>query len=443
MRQTLRRYWESKFVRDTLALQIGKVGVTGLSIISSILVFRLLGAETYGVWALVQSFFTIWQTLNFSGVGISTSTRLGIAVGRQDEAEVLNLMAFYVLVSGLWALLITVLIAALGPSLARLAYDGVARVGVLAAWLSLTVLPDALYNLVIISLQARRHMRSLAVLQLVNQAVLVACTLGALVISPTPEGLVISRLVYSLSTLLIALGFYRHLRQRGLVFPRWRQIIGAVRIVSPRPYWRFGVVNALDKNLANLFTEVPLQLVGVFSGPIAAGYLELGFRAMTIPGLLTSAVFDNLQAVVPQAVGRGDYAALWRNFRRVLGVIALGAAGFYLLFALLVPVFVPPLFGEEAVPAVPVITVLSLYGAITMVGGSFGPVYRALALLRPALIVKVVTLLVTLLPGLLLVQTAGAVGGGWFVNLLFGLSVVLTAAITLPALRRQARLMKG
>ncbi|MBI5671085.1 MAG: oligosaccharide flippase family protein [Chloroflexi bacterium] len=439
---TIRRFWGSKFVRDTVILQIGKIGVAGLSFLSSILVFRLLGVERFGLWALTQSFFTIWQSLDLTGVNISTSTRLGLAVGRQDADEIASVMAFHALVSGLWALAVTALILLLGPPLSRLMYDGSTRIAVLTAWLSLTVLPDALYNLVVISLQSRRLMQRLAILQNVNQFVLFGCVVVALVISPTPEGMVASRLVYSVLTLLIAFGFYRRVQRHDVPFPSFAQIICQMRTVPVRPYWRFGVLNALDKNVATLYTEIPLQLVGVFAGTSAAGFLELGYRAMSIPNLLLSAVFDNLQAVVPQAVGRGDYVRLWRNFRRVMGIMLLGAIAFYLAFALAAPLLVPVLFGSAALPAVPVITVLSIYGAITMMGGIFGPLYRALALLRPALTIKVVVLVI-LIPGLALVQTEQAVGGAWLVNLLFGVSVVMTAAVTLPALRRQALLMEG
>jgi len=51
----------------------------------------------------------------------------------------------------------------------------------------------------------------------------------------------------------------------------------------------------------------------------------------------TSAIFENMQAVVPQAVGRGDYARLWRNFLRVMGILALGGLAFYTLVILLAP----------------------------------------------------------------------------------------------------------
>lgn len=460
-------FFKRKFVRDTLILQIGKVGTTGMTILASVLVFRLLKPEAYGEWALIQSFFSLWQTLNLSGVSISTSTRLAIAGGAENAEESLNLMAFYTQISAAWAVLITGVMALVGAGLASKAYNSDWQIGVLATWLSLTVLPDALYNLVVIAFQSQRSMRTLATLQNINQFVLLACTFVALFVSPTPAGMVFSRLAYSMVTMGIALGFYQRMHTAlPLPYPAFGAIVRRAWQVSPRPYWRFGVLNALDKNVANLYTEIPLQLVGIFAGKAAAGYLELAFKAMTLPSVFTSAVFDNLQAVVPRAVGRGEFERLQRNIGRITLAMAGAAAAFYTLFALVVPIFVPPIYGRESIPAIPVIQVLAVYGAITMVGGIFGPLYRALNALLPALLVKIVTLVVVMagagwffwnarwvvsiwtLNGLFRLpqqpaQSIGALAGAWMLNGLFGLSVALTVAVTLPILSRRVRERKA
>ncbi|MBZ0283967.1 MAG: oligosaccharide flippase family protein [Anaerolineae bacterium] len=434
-------FFQRKFVRDTLALQIGKIGTTGMTVLSSVLVFRLLSPEAYGAWALTFSFFTIWQTLNLTGVNVSTSTRLGMAVGAQDEPEILNLTAFYVQMSSGWAALSLALFAIIGPILSGLAYNGDTHIGILSAWLSLTILPDALYSLVMIAFQSQRAMRTLAVLQNINQFALLLCTGMVLLISPTPEGMVASRLIYSVSTLLVALVFYSRMRQNFAVhFPAFGTILRRAFTVSPRLYWRFGVLNALDKNVANLYTEIPLQIVGIYVGKAAAGHLEFAFKAMTLTSILTSAVFDNLQAVVPQAVGRGDFARLQKNFIRVMLTLALTAAGFYTAFVLLVPLFVPLVYGDKSIPAVPVIQALSVYGMVTMIGGIFGPLYRALNLMLSALLIKILALMIILVPSLLWFQQdyGSALGGAWMINGLFTVSIVLTAAVTLPALKRKA-----
>src|SRR5690606_27285255 len=126
---------------------------------------------------------------------------------------------------------------------------------------------DALYGLVSIDLQSRRSIRAYMALSYANQFTLTAALVAAVLISPTPEALVAARLFYAYATLFIALGVYARQRGAGQVaYPPMRAILARAVTVSPRPYWRFGVANAIDKNLASLFTQIPLQLVGIFAG---------------------------------------------------------------------------------------------------------------------------------------------------------------------------------
>lgn len=458
VRALLRR----KFVRDTLALQAGKIFNVGVSFAASVLVARLMQPTAYGEWALTVSFFSIWQSLNITGVAHSTITRLSAAVGARDEGEILNLTAFYVRVSLLWAVICFALLALLGAPLAARLYTrdvplvsppGLpvtlalpeASIGVMAAVYALVLFPDALYNLVIISLHSRRLMRISTLMENVNQIVLTMCILTALLISPTLVGMVAGRLTYSASTMAIALWLYQRQRaaQAGSVtFPALRQIFTRARTVPVRPYFRFGLMISLDRSAANLFIQVAMQFVGIHAGKEAAGYLQLAMKAMQLPNTLTSAIFDNMQAVVPQAVGRRDFVRLWRNFNRVLVTLAGGAALFYgavILFVLtLGSVLVSLLYGEAWTPAVPLLAALAVYGAITTVGGVFGPLYRALDMVGRAAMVKIIALAVSLLPGLWLVRQWGALGGAWMISLVFAVSVGLTTALTLPALRRMS-----
>ncbi len=455
----LRSLFRSKFVRDTLALQIGKVGVTASTLLAALLVARLLGVQAYGVWALAQSLFSIALVFDLTGITTSTSTMLPMAVAAKDETRILDLLAVYVKIMAVWAVILLAGLVIAAPPLAAMSY-GDSRAGVLAAALALGVLPDALYNLVITTLQSQRAITLLAAFQNVNQFTLLICTAGVLLISPTPEGMVGARLVYSVTTMAMALWLYHRQRSRYEVpYPAMGQIARRALGISPRPFLGFGLMNALDKKIANLYIEIPLQLVGIHAGAAAAGYLEIGFKALSLPALLSSALFENLQAVVPQAVGRGEYARLRHDLLRIVAGLAAAAVVFYSAFALLVPVFLPLLFGSAWTLAVPVVVTLAVYGAVTMVGGVFGPLYRALNLMRSILAIKAGTLLV-IVPGLwALVQISavesawrvnellapaipaleqnGAVIGAWIVNGLMIVSVGLTAAVSLPALRNR------
>ena len=252
------------------------------------------------------------------------------------------------------------------------------RIGVMAALYAWVLIPDGFYNMIVIALQSRREMRLVALLMDVNALILAVCVVGALVISPTLGGMVAGRLAYSFASMLLALWLYARAREGGsFPFPPMGAILAHARRVALRPYWRFGVVIALDRSVSNLFIQVPVQLVGIFTGTEAAGYLQLALRAAQLTNHLTSALFDNLQAVVPQAVGRGDYARLWRSFNRVLLILIAGAAVFYAVTALAVLAFgdviVPLLYGADWLPALPLLAVIMVFGAVAIALGLIKP----------------------------------------------------------------------
>jgi O-antigen/teichoic acid export membrane protein len=435
----LRGLSRSKFIRDTLVLQASKLGTTALSVIALAVSVRLMGNERYGVWKLTLAFFSIWQAVEMSGVGMSTATRLSIAIGKKDESEILNLMAFYVKVVLLWAAATTLVMVIFGPPTARLLYNGDSRIGELAAWFSLTVAADVLYTLVVVSLQSRRLMREFALLQNANQVVLFVCIVVAMFISATPESMVVGRLVYSYSTVIMALVVYARYERRGMItFPSMSAVFRHAPHVPTGPYWRSGVAMALDKNVGNLYTQFPITLAGIVGGVAAAGYLGTALDVISRSSLLTGPIMDNMQAVVPQTVGRGDYAGLRRNFGRVMVGLGVVSIAFYGLLALFAPLIIPLWLGSEAAPTIAPLIALCVFGVITAVGGIFGPLYRALPMMRMALVVKIVAVLIMLPVGYVLISQWGALGGAWMVNGLYLVSVGLTAVFTLPELGRRA-----
>ncbi len=439
MRQQARVLLRSKFIRDTLTLQASRLFIVAISLLSFWITVRLMGVERYGVWKLVLAFFGIWQAFELSGVGVGTSTRLARAAGKGDAGEILDMMAFYVKIVLSWALLTVIVLFIAGPPIAARLYDGDSRIGGLAAWFSLTLAADTLYVLVLLSLQSRRLMRDYALLQNVNQVVLAVCVIGAMLVRPTPESMLVARLVYSYATMAVAFVLYARRRGAGAVsYPPLGAVFRRAWRVPVRPYWRSGVAMAVDKNLAGLYSQVPMTLVGVLAGEAAAGYLGAGLDLINRSNLLTTPVLDNLQAVVPQAVGREDFVRLRRNFGRVLRVMALAAVGFFGTIALAAPLVVPLLFPDMASGTVPVVVALTVFGAVTMVGGIFGPLYRALDQMRAALAAKIAAGLIMLPVGWWLITQWDALGAAWMINGAFVISVALTAVFTLPALHRRA-----
>lgn len=444
----LKTFGESKFVRDTLTLQVGKMGLLVINVVTLVVVARGLGPAEYGAYQLVLTMFGLLMTFNLTGLGPSTITRLAEAIGAGDRRLARDLIGFYVQLSLVVAVVAWVVVMLFGATLAERWYSNPLIGQMLRVYIHvLFLLP--LYHLALFTLQSTRAMRSYTLLENATSFIEAGLKIGGVLLfigATRPDNqigqgaayLITAHVLAALFNAALGLVLYqREQRRRSDVLPRLAEVLAVVPRNSPRPYWQFGFSLALDKNLSSLFILLPVQFVGMWHGEAAAGFLRLGLSAFTYPALLFKGVLTNLETRLPAAVGQGDYAALQDNFRRVLRLIVPLAVGVFGVFALFAPVLVP-ILGDEYIPAIPVIRVLGIYGIVTGIGGNFGPLYRTLRLVRPMLLLKVIAVVLVTGPGLWLITTYQAVGGAWAINLVYAISVGLTVVLVLAHVRRLA-----
>jgi len=110
-----------------------------------------------------------------------------MAYSAGNASEILNLLAYSLKMSLLWSVVCLLILALAGVPFAALLYNGDGVIGSLALWLAFGQFADTFYNLIVTALLSRRDIWPLAVLQMVNQAVLSMCLIAAALLSPTPE----------------------------------------------------------------------------------------------------------------------------------------------------------------------------------------------------------------------------------------------------------------
>ena len=84
----LRDFLRRKFVRDTLALQLGRLAVVGLGMIAWVFVPVRLGPANYGLFALALTFLNVWRTLDLSGLAVSIDALLPAAAAAGDRRRI-------------------------------------------------------------------------------------------------------------------------------------------------------------------------------------------------------------------------------------------------------------------------------------------------------------------------------------------------------------------
>ena len=439
--RAFRSFSRRKLVRDTLILQLSRTLGAAFGTLSVIVVVRGLGLEEFGRWGLLLALNETWSLLNLSGVALSTQTRLAIALGGGAEREeIADLLAQYLLFALAWAALSFVVLSALAPTVTRWFYTDAASIGMWSGLLSLRILGSSIYQLALICFRNHRLMRVVAILHALNQVLLLALVVLALSVEASLPSMVYARLAHAWLLMLLAVVLVWRLRAQSMPrLPTLRELATRLPYVTPHRDWRFGVMNALDKNLGTLFVKIALQWVGAVGGPLVVAPFALALRVIERVTFLTTGLFENMSAVIPRLVGAGEYGRLWRTLRRVQLALLGGSLVLNGLLFFILPLVVPPLFGaEESAGAVPLMRWLLLYATIVTVTGVFGPLYRAQRQVRLAALAKLAALALASLPAYPLISQHGALGGVLYIILLYAISGALTARFTLAELKRRA-----
>jgi O-antigen/teichoic acid export membrane protein len=166
--------------------------------------------------------------------------------------------------------------------------------------------------------------------------------------------------------------------------------------------------------------------VGKLLGSGSLGIYQIAYKFSTLPISEVTNVVN--QVVFPVYTKfHDDRDRLWNAFKKVtlassLVGLLLGTAIFFLARPLIL-IFM----GEQWIAAIPVIQILSLYGILRTIFGSFSPLFLAVgkqSYVARMLFVRVITLLIAVVP---LVMTFGMIGAGYamFLSVLAEIPVVL------------------
>ncbi|MGV2437470.1 MAG UNVERIFIED_CONTAM: hypothetical protein LVT10_23335 [Anaerolineae bacterium] len=180
----LQSFLKRKFVRDTLILQISKVGVTASSLASSLIIVKLMSLEQYGVWGLIVSLYGIWQFLNFTGIIPSATTLMSEAVGANDQPTLLQVMQIYWRVTVWFCVGGAALFGLASPLLVRWFYADAPHIVYWAGVMTLVYPTQLIFALVGITLTSRRLMRWWAFYQYFDQFTLAILMIVAVWVHP-------------------------------------------------------------------------------------------------------------------------------------------------------------------------------------------------------------------------------------------------------------------
>ena len=364
------------FVRHVGVLTVANGVGAVLSFVQGILVARWLGPELYGVAALVMSVpALVYKFFD----------------ARSSEASIKYLSEFHARGDRTRAAALCRLGYLIDFAVGSVAFLGVL---VIAPWASRAIVhrPELVWLLVIYAaaflprslqgtsyavLAVHHRFATIALIQTTITGVRVALVLGLVLAGWSVPGVVWGNAVaLALMGLLYAIAARPLLRSSWGNIP-WSSTWGALKGYR-REFARFVAYTDLNALLALVPKELDLLLLGYLRGPQDSGYYKLaktiGSSVGYVAGPLNSVVYP-------------DLAKLWalREYRLLRDKVhrLLQRVGFPLGFLVVIPIFltpffVPIVFGEVYIPAIPLIMTFLLSGSMSLFLFWLKPLYLAM-----------------------------------------------------------------
>lgn len=211
----------------------------------------------------------------------------------------------------------------------------------------------------------------------------------------------------------------------GLVYlPMILRLLSASREKSPLPVIKYGL-HAWSGNVAGMLVfRLDQILLAVLVMPVEVGYYSIAVALAEVPQAVIGAI---RQIVISRSAGGSgaDVVARTNRVALVLSVLAMAAG------AVLAPLFVPLIFGNDfagAVPVTQILLVATLPASLTTVVGA-----GLLGAGRPLLatVGQVIGLVITVVALVALVPTFGALGAAYASLVAYaGTAVALCVAFT-------------
>jgi PST family polysaccharide transporter len=332
---------------------IQKWGRSAISIITFVILSRLLAPETFGLVALASVFTVFIELFLDQGLSAAIVQRAELEPEHLDTAFWINILTGILLTGGL-----------IGVSGFVATFFEEPRLASVLRWLSISFILSALSSTQVSILQRKLAFKNLAVRSMA------AATVGGIVgISMAFTGFGVWSLVGQ--NIVGALA--------GVVVLWWSSDWRPGLNVSKKHYkemFTFGASVVGNHALTVLIRRSDDLLIGYFLGTTLLGFYTVGYQLLLI---IIRLVTEVTNSVAFPAFSRIQHQPerMRRAFYNVTQYTSLFAFPVFIGLAALAPELIPAIFGEKWAPSIPVMQVLALIGILQSVLFFNGSVIRA------------------------------------------------------------------
>lgn len=382
MKAALHKFVRTPFVRDAAILQSGTFVTMGFQAVASIIIARVLGPQQLGLYAITLAIVATVGLLTNLGQNKGLVTLLSEAYGKESKEGVLKALTYHVQVTLWWTVPMIILCLLATPIILHIFYpEHPIGLWVILGLCTLFALPA--YDLFTVTLQSRRDIKKLTVVELVFAILEAGLPLLLLFLWEfSVTALMTGRLISAIGKGGCSLAWWRWLLKHDSLLPRARELIKAAMTRLHRKEIKLGLWIAADSHINTLTVQTPIYLLGIFGSAAMVGQYRVLMSYVVLSTQLSGSVGKLMNSVLPHLYTR-NFAAFHRSFWK-------GNIGNLLLtYVILIPLLIlgntgiGVLFGDQySLPPV-VFLIISLWGlnGLTVGFGTYYRIHRALHLI--------------------------------------------------------------
>lgn len=410
-----------RFIKNVIFLQTGSFAGNIIQALAGVFMARLLQPDLFGVYALAFGLAGVASFFLGTGTHDAIAAVLGETYTQKDgkkTAEALTFLLKISLTAGLLACLGAFLIA---PVAADFLYQN-AKIGVYAVIIVLaSAVSNSFFSITSMVLQVAGKIKAMTVWIVSDQAVRYGLSLLLVVLGLGVGGGVSGHLAGAAVMLIAAQFVWRWAGKKNEVLPAVRILWANFRKVPFKRYFNFSFWTSIDRNLASLYSVLPILLTGIFVRASEVSFFKLSFAYVNLALSLLAPISVLLNIEFPR-LKIEDGRRLRKNFIRVSSC-ALGLSAVLTVAALAVAPWAFRFFyGESFMPSVKYVSGFLIYGALFGLGVGLGPMWRAVNRVKTSIKINLATLGAGIPLGLLLIKKFDVWGAVMTVTLWFTVS---------------------
>lgn len=403
----VKRWRHISFVRDTAVMQLGSGFSTFINVLASVAFARILLPEKYGIYSLVFALSGLFALFMNLGVDRATLILLADSYQKKDKKEVLNIFIYFLKISFIVSLGVGGLAIIIAPMVSTYMY-GAPYIGELVRIIILANILGVFYEIVSILLQVMRKIKGYVFFDNIKN--LLRILFGfALIFSLGVFGVLVGYLLSVIASMLLALFIYTYLQRRYEVLPSYKEIIINWKTVYVKNYFKFGFLIAVNQNIGQLYSILPVLFLSLFFPAETVGYFNIAMKYVSLPLVFLSPVSQLLAVRLPQLKAEKN-PLFARNFFKASVVSGMIAFLLIIPAILLAPFLVKLFYGKEYIESISVIYWLAPFTVLSGLAVGIGPLFRTLNKMKEIIIINSLIISGGILPAIYLIRTYGLSG---------------------------------